>query len=439
MTQYILKIFKTKTFVLLLLFFVALTLRFSLNIARQELLFHKPFFSPIDHSDDRTASDAVWYITAAKAFLNGKGILSMDRRVVSWDPQNYFYNSGAWKQIDDNYFAHKFVPPLYPLFLAFCFYIGGFHLFAYFIPQIILSSLTCVFIYLISEEIFNKTAAFFAGLSMAFYPDLIFWASFARTETLFMFFLAFGFLLLLKGNSQKNLFLIYSSAIIFGLAFLTRVTLTIFLPILILWQAFSFSNDRKESLKVAILMALIISIIILPWGIRNYTVFGKFTVLSDESGLLTDSIENGERFKDVLINKGYTAYDGTVLKTFVFIKDNPKLFLTSCGPRFLTFWSPFTDAMKPLAKLYKGITWLIIIPAAFWGMIITQKKWKKGTEIIVIFIFCHASLHILSFVDFGLVYRYPIQPFLCIFAGYTFYQIFKHLKISCLYNWTKTS
>ena len=81
-----------------------------------------------------------------------------------------------------------------------------------------------------------------------------------------------------------------------------------------------------------------------------------------------------------------------------------------------------------MAKLYKAISWLVIIPAAFWGMFLSRKEWTKGAQLIIVFIFYHASLHIVSFVDLGLVYRYPIEPFLCIFTGYTFYRIYMRIN-----------
>ena len=422
------KVRLNRSVILLIIFVVAMVLRIGLNVARQELFFRTPFLTSVDRADERTSSDAVWYIYAAKGFLNGKGVFSIDTRVLGFDPEASFASHKHWKKIDENCFAGKVVPPLYPLFLALCFFIGGFNTLAYFIPQIILGSLTCLLIYLLAGEIFNKTVALFAGFAVAFYPDLIFWAGFARTETLFIFLIVSGFLLLIKGNSRRNLFLIYMSAIIFGLACLTRITFTPFLPVLFLWQVCFFSKNRKESFRVALLMALIVFVVLLPWGVRNYILFGEFTVLSEEAGILINTIENGEQYRNIEINKGYDSYDSFILKVPIFIKDNFKVYLASCWRRFVIFWSPFTHVMRPWAKVYKGLSWLIIFPGAFWGMVISRKKSRKGAQLIIIFIFYHALLHIMSFADLGLIYRYPIQPFLCIFTAYTFSEIYKKIR-----------
>jgi len=415
--------------ILLILFLVAMVLRIGLNVARQELFFKKPFLTSVDRVDDRTFCDAAYYIYAAKGFLEGKGVVTIENKISSFaEAKKTAVDYLSLKIIDKEHYAHKAIPPLYPLFLALCFFVGGFNTLAYFIPQIILSSLTCLLIYLIAGEVFNKRIALISGLLVAFYPDLIFWASFARTETLFIFLLVLGFLLLIKGNSQRRLTLLCLSAVVFGLACLTRITLTPFLPIIFLWLLFSFSNNKKKSFKVVLLMGLIIFMVLLPWGIRNYVLFGEFTVLSEESGILIGTIENKEQYKDIEIEKGYKSYDSLILKIPVFIKDNFKVYLVSCWHRFVIFWSPFTYVMKPLAKIYKGLTWLIVFPAAFWGMIISRKKWGTDAGLIIIFIFYYALLHAASFADMGLIYRYPIQPFLCIFAAHTFYELYKKIK-----------
>jgi len=422
------KIKFNRSIVLLAIFLAAMVLRIGLNVARQEMFFRKPFITSVYRVDERTSCDAAWYIYAAKAFLNGKGIMSRDVRFTDSKPETSFATYSKWKKIDENYFAHKLIPPLYPLFLSFCFFIGGFNTLAYFIPQIILSSLTCLLIYLIAEKIFNEITALFASCIMVFNLDLIFWAGFVRTETLFIFLFILGFWLLIEGNLQKKLLLVYSSAFIFGLACLTRITFAPFLPILFIWQVFSFSGKRKEGFKVAFMMALVVFAVLLPWGIRNYIVFNEFSLFSEESGILIGSIENGEQYADIDINRGYESYNSLALKMLVFIKDNFREYSASCWHRFVLFWSPFTCVMKPWAKMYKGLLWLVIFPASLWGMIISRKKWGSGVWLVVMFIFYYALLHSASFMDLGLIYRYPILPFLCVFAGYTYSVIYGKIK-----------
>ncbi|MBP7088339.1 MAG: glycosyltransferase family 39 protein [Candidatus Omnitrophica bacterium] len=410
--------------ILLLIFLTAMILRIGCNIIRQELFFDKPFL--IFHSgqgDDRSSSDSIWYTEAAKGFLKGRGVVTMGLNIIPPDNPKSFPYYADLKIIDNDYYLHKNIPPLYPLFLALCYFLGGVNTLAYFIPQLILSSLTCLLVYLIAEEIFNKPVALLAGLVVACYPDLIFWTSFIRTETLFIFLLTLSFWLLMRGNSKDNPFLIYIGAVTIGLAGLTRITIIPFLPFIFLWQSYYSSDNRKKNFKIALVMVLIIFIVLLPWALRNFILFGKFTVLTEEAGILIGTANL--QYDHSKINYGYDSHDHLILKTLVFVKDNFKEYLSSCLRRFLIFWSPFTAVMQPLAKLYKGLAWIIIFPAAFWGMLASRKSRGKGGLLLVIFIFYYALLHAASYADLGLIYRYPISPFLCIFASYTFYNFYK--------------
>lgn len=417
--------------ILLAIFIVAIVLRIALNIARQELFFHIPFLLSGEQlyaqTDDRVSHDALCYLCSGEGFLKGRGVVSMKKIFIPETLVNFKNTYAEFmdvREIDQDHYIHKGIPPLYPLFLSLCFFIGGFNLLAFFIPQIIISSLTCLLIYSLAEEVFNKGVALIAGFVTACYPDLIFWSGFARTETLFIFLICLGFLLLIKGNSHNNLVLIYLSAVVFGLVCLTRITFTPFVIILLVWQFYSFSKKKRESFRMVLLMAVIIFLVLLPWGIRNYVVFGEFNILSEEAGILVGSVKNKEQYTDVKINNGYEAYKTLLLRVPVFIKDNFKVYSVSCLRRFWTFWMPYTYIMRPWAKLYKGLTWSIIFPAAFWGMFISRKKMNSNAWLIIIFIFYYSLLHACCFVDLGLVYRYPIQPFLCIFAAYTFYDFY---------------
>ncbi|MFA6548436.1 MAG: glycosyltransferase family 39 protein [Candidatus Margulisiibacteriota bacterium] len=403
--------------ILLLIFLLAIAIRVGLNIVKQEFVLHRPFVAKeINTEDERTDSDAVWYIEAAKGFLKGKGVVSMTTDCVHYDNHGDFPINGDKNILDDKYYAHRNIPPLYPLFLAFCFYLGGANMLAYFIPQLVISSLTCLIIYLIAEEIFDRRTALWAGLLMVFYPDLIFWMNFARTETLFIFLLSLGFLLLIKGNSKGNIFLICMSGVVLGLACLTRITLIFFLPVFFIWLAYYFSKDKKESLKVALCMISIAALILLPWALRNYYLFGQFTVFSEEARILTMTI--GQQYPYSAINFSYASHKTTFMQTISFIRYNFREYVISCGYRLAILLSPFTAGMKPLAKLYKGLWWLLIFPTAFWGMFISRKEWGSGTKLILIFIVYHVLLHTASYMDLGLIYRYPIQPFICIFTAY---------------------
>lgn len=428
--------------IIIVIILLAVFLRVGGNFVSERFFFHKPFILFGDDFEKSIESDSVWYDGMARAFLKGKGISSMDTNRVAYED---FQSWVDLEKIDDTYYAHKTTPPFYTLFLGFFYWLGGANTLSYFIPQVILGVLTCLFIYLLAREIFNKKVAALAGLAVAFYPDLIFWTYKIRVETLFIFLIALGFWLLIKGNFQKSSFLTSMGAVVFGLACLTRITLIPFIPLLFLWQVFSSKKDKKRAVLFGLLTISLIALVLLPWCIRNFLVFGKFTPLTDEAyGFFAKN--DPEYYPET--EYYHRSYNSLPTRLLGFIKDHPKRYLEDSLKRFITFWSPYTASMKKIAKLYKGLTWLVIFPLAFWGLISAlRKSWSKsglprtrtssGRGLLIIFIFYYVLLHsAATCVDSGLVDRYPIQPFLCIFAAYGFWLVYKKFKYKSNENLT---
>jgi len=407
--------------VLLVIFLLAMVLRVSGNVVKEKVFFRKPFlFFSGAYDKNLDGPDEIWYDQAARGFLKGKGVVSLeDSRESFVDILTRLDN----RKVEGGYYVHRLIPPLYPLFLALCYWLGGINTLAYFIPQVILGALTCIFVYFLAKEIFNKKIAALAGFMVAFYPDLIFWTYNIRTETLFICLLTLGFWLLVKGNFSNNLFWIFMSGIVFGFVCLTRITFIPFIPIIFFWELFFFKKHKGNNFMGTCLVVLMIFLILFPWCMRNFIVFNKFTPFTDEIGILLHrvEVENGP--------EALAAYQShnSITKTILFVKNNLKDYLGSSLRRFLVFWSLYTAPMKDLAKIYKSLTWLILFPLAFWGMIISRRIWQKS-GLLIVFIFYHSLLHAASYVDSGLVYRYPIQPFLCVFAAYGFFDFLKKAK-----------
>ncbi len=424
--------FRNEKVIILTIILLAVFLRIGVNFASEKVFFDKPLLLWGDEFKESIESDSIWYDGIARAFLAGKGVNSMNTNRVEYED---FQSWVDLKKIDETYYLHKTTPPLYPLFLALSYWLGGANTLSYFIGQIILGALTVLFIYLLARQIFNKKVAALAGIAVAFYPDLIFWTYKIRTETLFIFLLVFGFWLFFKGNLHKNLLLTFLAAVTFGLACLTRITLIPFIPLLFLWQIFSsWKIDRKKALGVAFLTILIIGLVLFPWCLRNYLVFGKFTPFTDESyGFFSQNDPKNYSETEYY----YRSYNSLFTRALGFIKDQPKEYLLDSAKRFITFWSPYTAPMEKAAKVYKSLTWLVIFPLAFWGLFSALKKRWAKSNLLIIFIFFYALLHSTAgHVDSGLTDRYPIQPFVCIFAAYGLWLIYEKLKLKTNENFT---
>src|SRR3989339_53102 len=398
---------------LILLFLFACTLSFGLNFAREKYAFHKPFLFWGEDVYRNLINDEHWYAWPARALLEGHGLHTIDINFYRLPEEMLARPDLSFKHKESSYYYFNLVPPLYPIFLAACFFLFKINTISYLIPQIIIASLSSVLIYYPAKEIFSKNIAVLSSLIVACYPDLIFWTNKIRTETLFIFFIILSFLLIIKGVNSSKRSLIYFGSIIYGLGCLTRVTLVPFIPFIFIWVFYVYKENQIKKPLVSAIMLGIICLTLLPWAVRNYVLFDKFSPLSDEA---SSSLVYERNITTLNTKKSIFAVAVSV------IKYNSKEFFYLSGKRFIAFWSPVTPIMKPFAKVYKSITWLLLFPIAFYGMYLSVRKSEKS-GLLLIFIIYYSLMHGFSLLDEGLVYRYPIQPYISIFAAYAFFYL----------------
>jgi len=381
-------------------------------------------------------SDELTYVLTAKSLIEGHGYAVNIQEFEKYDNSSpelgqinskHVFTGRAHKKelYKGDFFKHKLVPPLYPIFLALCIYAFGLNTLAWFLPQILLSSLTCCLIYSIAKGIFNDKVAVASAFMVALYPELILWTNKMRVETLFIFLLTLSFWFLLKKDSNQKKTFALLIGVFLGMACLTRLTLLFFVPLIIVWKLFCWEQEKRSIVLWLLVLLFSFAIILSAWAIRNAVVFNDFTVLTDEAGAIFVDYPNSHIYPIIMSNSSSLPY----LTTFVgFVARNPKEFIIKSSIRFIKYLSPFTSQMQPQAKIYKTLTWLFIFPASFCGMFLALKKQWQASGLLIAFIVYYIIFHGFTVVDDGLVYRYPIQPFLCIFAAYGYYLIFNKFR-----------
>ena len=125
-------------------------------------------------------------------------------------------------------------PPLHPAFLAAVTYIFGEGYKVLYAAQALLSTATCLLIYLITKETFGRTAALIALAFSAVYVDAIWYSSVLMAETLGLLFLTLSVYLALKKAPPAL------SGAMLGLACLTKGVYLIALPAVCAWHVLRF-------------------------------------------------------------------------------------------------------------------------------------------------------------------------------------------------------
>jgi 4-amino-4-deoxy-L-arabinose transferase-like glycosyltransferase len=175
-------------------------------------------------------------------------------------------------------------PPLYPALIATLWWGDSVPATAVMILQAILGAGTIILVYLIARDRFSRTVALIAGICMALGPMSGHYVAGLMTETLFTFLLTFGFFLWGRKRFAWTGFF-------FGLAMLTRMTLTPFLLLLLLLPLLPAWRRHWRAHVLIFLVAMAVPSV---WVIRNAIVFSRFIPVASSgygTNLLFGTIE----------------------------------------------------------------------------------------------------------------------------------------------------
>ena len=354
---------------------------------------------------------------------------------------------------------YSFMPPGYSFFLAIIYRIFGHNILIAKIFQAFIGSFTCIIIYFIGKNIFDKKIGILSALVAAFYPTFIIFSGLLFTETLYIFLLSLAILYLLKDFARpsiKNLLIIGVSL---GLAMLTRTIIMFFIPFILIWmilysssksvsekpsssESYPDAKQKKKNLMRFLVLLIIIACVISPWTVRNYNVHHDFVPISTNNGFNFWYGNNPEprssrvAFEDITNNPLINMTDEVqrdrlgYKEGFKFIKDNPRTFLFLCGERFCDFlglpiwffiFYEYNYFIIPISKLsfmvlapLTIIPYILLIPLSIFGIIFHSKGAK--TSLLLLLIFYYTFVHTIVMSTHR--YHIAIIPFLIIFATY---------------------
>ena len=314
------------------------------------------------------------------------------------------------------------------------------------ITDILISSATIYLIYLLSKEIFNdQIISKISAVIFALYPMSIYFSISSLSESLYVFLLILGILLLYKDKLLMAIFILVLSIYVKSIS-------DYLVPVLIL----SFAIIKKHSLKKTFLNLscyfVIYSILLAPWWIHNLKKYNKFVRTDLGYGIHLYSGNNPMNKTGGGIG-GLDVYHGEILdsvdhdpilsdkifkdKAYKYIKENPKIFLKSVKTKFLRFWNPYiqdrpypdgNDEISLIKNktIYKIILLLSYGSILFLSLFFLANYEKKNFSrifplLILILLFTLAySLTIVS-----IRYRFPIEFILIIFASYSLKRIMR--------------
>jgi 4-amino-4-deoxy-L-arabinose transferase-like glycosyltransferase len=173
-----------------------------------------------------------------------------------------------------------FHPPLYVYFIGVLSVVSG-TIDAVKYAQCLLGATLVPVLALLGKRLSGERTGLVAAAFAAFYPELIWFASHFWAEALFTVLLWWAMERLAAADETGDWRKAALAGVLFGLAVLTRETVLYFVPLAALWLAWR----RPSGLRRASVLLGTTLVVVLPWTVRNYLVFGAFVPVSTAGAL----------------------------------------------------------------------------------------------------------------------------------------------------------
>lgn len=431
---------------------------------------------------------------------------------------HYIY---ACRLADGNLFGQGMVAtraPFYVGFLALIFKIVGTGYLAARVIQAMLGAFNCVLVYSLAKKIFNVKVAVLSSLICGIYGVLIYFDAEFLNVTLTIFLNLLLLLALLKTIERPSVWKQIGCGLLFGIALQTSANVILFGPLLFLWWFMFFSRELgqkkerlcypadskadtlpdaqqqslsprqringKNAVKSALFLFLGISLMILPFAVRNYLQGGEFVLISTTAGINlyigNNPAADGKSAYPPTRDFAYSGWQDNVLvastksayraaghklssaqishfwmtKAFEFIYKNPAKAMELVMRKFYYFFNAYeipenqsiyffriwSSLLKVLvfSNNFLSFPFGLICPLALLGIVVSVKK-NRGVILIVFFILAHLCLMMIFFVCSR--YRAVVIPYFIIFASYAVFWVgeqvtakkFKHISLAALF------
>ena len=170
-------------------------------------------------------------------------------------------------------------PPLYPMFLALCYVVGGIPTVQ--IAQIIIGAVTAILVGVLARDLYrDDRAAWMGALVAAIYPWFFQYVGTVASENLFTFLAVAAFVLTLRSARDSRAISAVTAGAVFGLAALARANLLVLAPGLTLWLWW-----RSRRFASAIVFCSVLVAALAPFAIYNLAVGHGLVVGSSGGGL----------------------------------------------------------------------------------------------------------------------------------------------------------
>ncbi len=324
-----------------------------------------------------------------------------------------------------------FYPPVYPYFIAAPLALFG-TLTAVKWCQVLLSPLLIPAVGRVADATFGRRAGTIAAVFTAFYPDLVWYSTHFWSETVFLVLLWWAFERLIAADRDGDRTAALLAGLLYGLAILTRETALYFAPVAALWLG--VSRERPAALRRAAAFLLVAFLVVVPWTVRNYVVYGAFVPVSTAGGL--NLWQGNARLSREEVYALYARVPGRIEKYRTGQREGLKA-IAERQPAWLfeklvaempRFWEADSLALAHIRReaygavgpsAYRAAAVVLVAPylalLALFVAGVAQARLDRRAALLLGFVAYYTLLHVATH---GFArYRLPIVPVLVVFAA----------------------
>jgi 4-amino-4-deoxy-L-arabinose transferase-like glycosyltransferase len=326
---------------------------------------------------------------------------------------------------------------LYTLYLAAVYALGGHHPLVARLLQVLLSGLSCWLTYRLGQRLFDEEVGLAAAALSAVYAYFVFFSAALMTQTYYITTLLAALVCavnLARQPARRDWVLLGLSL---GVGVVLRQTLLLFTPVLIGWVAWA---TRERVCRRDLLTAVgVIVLLILPWTVYNYHVFGDFLLLNSNGGFWLYSSNHPQQGTD--FNPSYVAplpahlrglpepaLDRALYRDALgFIAADPARFarLTlSRIPHY--FWLLPSAQSSTISNLGRVFSFTLYLPFMLAGLFLSRHLWRACLP-LYLYIAFDTTLHLTSWA--APRYRLPSDAVMMVFAGLAVVTLTERLRL----------
>jgi hypothetical protein len=339
-------------------------------------------------------------------------------------------------------------PPLYPYLMGGVFKLFGIYTYAsawvLLTINSLLAALTCVPVCLIANRVFDERVALWSARTWALLPYVWYWSIHWLWDTTFTpLVLSLIFLVALEMAEWAGIRGWVLFGALWGIGALANPSMLTFLPFCGIWIWRQRFKRGLPSLTGVAVASAVFFLVLTPWLVRNYEVFGRFVFLRDDFGLQL-RLGNSKGADGMLMaylqpnqNKlefgkfqsmGELAYSADCKRLAVeWIGKNPGRFAEISLKRFFYYWNGVPRETSSLVPVdFRSSLFLASSVLGIWGLGRALRQKRRGAWLFTGLLLTYPTTYYFVFVNAR--YRPVIEPELFILAVFLISQAVSHNK-----------